>query len=129
MIGPARSSRDASGDGPTGAFWLIVAAPAVWLLVFILAYVVVASACARLPSGAASIGVARTAALVLAVMGVVGIVGVGLAGWRRIPARGGAEGPRPRERFVGWSTVLLSGLSVLAVLYVILTLALFGTCE
>lgn len=131
MTPPTPTSADARSDAPRGALWLIVAAPAIWLVAFVLVYVVVAIGCARSPADSPSIGPARTVALVLAVIGTMAIGGVGLAGWRRIPGKGRDpdDGARLRERFVGWSTLLLSGLSALAMIYLGLTLTLLGSCQ
>ena len=115
------------------SLWRLVAGPATWALHFLLCYVTAAVWCAkhaRLPPSLELRGMlwAYTAAAVLA---------IALFGWRglrhhrwgseRLPHDDPTAGDR--HRFLGFASLLLCGLSLVAVLYTALAIALVGSCR
>lgn len=74
--------------------------------------------------------------IAIAVFTVVAIAGIGIVGWRglRRLRRGGADipheedSPQDRHGFMGFATLLLSALSLVAVLFVALTAVFIDTC-
>jgi hypothetical protein len=119
-------------------------APAIWLTHFVVTYITASIWCAKsAEAGAAAAGNAAmvqvplgTIHLLVAgytVLALAGILLVSLSGWRR--HRHGAETtphdmdtPGDRHRFLGFATVLLSGLSFLATLGVAVSTFYFDTC-
>ena len=74
------------------------------------------------------------AVAVYTVLALVGIGVVGWIGWRRHGYGTGAvphdfDTQADRHRFLGFATVLLSGLSAVAVLYVAAVAMFFRTCR
>ena len=108
-------------------FW-----PALWASHLLLSYVTAAVWCAKyaMPMGPLD-GVATAIAWYTAIA-LAGIAFVGWEGFRR--HRHGTEAtthdldtPEDRYRFIGFATLLLSGLSAVAVLYAALAATFFET--
>jgi len=74
--------------------------------------------------------------IAIAVFTVVALLGIGLVGWRglRRHRRGGADipheedSPQDRHGFMGFATLLLSALSLVATIFVALTAVFIDTC-
>ncbi len=129
-----------NGGAPDGAFaddeeslWWLTAGPLVWVGHFILSYATAAIWCARFavdgepgPTGWA-IGGYTVIALVL-----IGWIGVRAARRvRTVPDHVGhdLDTPGARHRFVAFASLLLAGLSAVAVIYGALVPILVGTCR
>jgi hypothetical protein len=132
------------------SLWLLTMAPVLWGGHLLLCYVTAAVWCAKFaPAGGPLDGV-RTAVALYTAAALVGIVIVGWEGFRRHsypstslgagPATslgaGGTEAtthdldtPEDRHRFLGFATLLLSGLSAVAVLYAAFAATFFETCR
>jgi hypothetical protein len=113
---------------------MLVAGPVVWALHFLLSYVTVAIHCAKAARHAASLGGAATALWIYTALALLMIVAFGVAGWRQ--HRHGdsspphdAPTPADRHRFLGFATLLLCGLSFVAVVYAAFAIAVIGTCR
>ena len=113
--------------------WSLVAGPATWALHFLASYVTAATWCAK-AAPAAPLGGARTAVFAYTVVALAVIAWCGWSGWLR--HRGGGEAPPhdepttgDRTRFLGYATLLLCGLSFVAVAYVALSVVVIGTCR
>lgn len=112
----------------------IVFGPTVWALYFLVAYVVAAVVCVKDPE---AIDTARVALAVTGGLCVLAVAASGaLAGmsWRRDLAHAG-EGRLSdasevsRRAFLAFATVLLDGLSVVAIVFTAAPLLLAGTCR
>lgn len=118
----------------TESLWRLTGGPVVWSAHFLLSYVTVAVWCAKASSRAAPLGDAR---LLLAAYTVAALALIVFFGWRgfRQHSLGKATLPhdedsaQDRHRFLGFATLLLCGLSFVAVLYVAIAIVLIGTCR
>ena len=113
---------------------MLAAAPSVWSAHFGLCYITAAIWCAKAPSALTPLGGVRTA-IVLYTIGA--LAAIGLIGWLGYRAHrfGGeppphdADSPADRHRFMGLATLMLSGLSALAVVYAALVAIFIETCQ
>ena len=113
--------------------WLLAASPTIWAGHFLACYLTGAIWCAKSVGPAGSLGVVRTAVLLYTVVALGGIAVTGWIGYRRHEHGTAAiphdfDTPADRHRFLGFATVLLSGLSAVAVLYVAGAALVFETC-
>lgn len=125
-------------DGPASerrqSLWLLAASPTIWATHFMACYITAAIWCAKAEYPAGTLGAVPTAVGVFTAIGLAGIGVVGGIGWRRHDY-GTAAVPHDfdtradRHRFLGFATVLLSGLSAVAVLYVAVVAVFFRTCR
>lgn len=110
--------------------WMLAASPTIWAGHFLLSYITAAVWCAK---ASGSLGLVRTA---IAVYTVVALAGIAVAAWRgaRQHRYGGTtaphdfDTPEDRHRFMGFATLLLSGLSAVATIFVALTALFIDTC-
>jgi len=125
-----------------GSLWLLTIAPTIWAAHFLASYLTGALWCARFAGPTQALGAVRTAVFWYT---AVAIVGIGVVGWEglrrhRHPSTGlGAGGteatthdldsPEDRHRFLGFATLLLSGLSAVAVLYAAMASTFFESCR
>ena len=134
---------------PTGSrvaghysLWLLTLGPGIWTAHLLLCYITAAVWCAKFAGAGGPLGSVRTAILWYTIAALAGIAVVGWEGFRRHryprgqSGGGGTEAtthdldtPEDRHRFVGFATLLLSGLSALGVLYAALGAAYFETCR
>jgi hypothetical protein len=137
-----RVSPQLSRTPDKGSLWLLTIAPTIWAAHLLLCYVTVAIWCAKAAGPGASLDGVRTAILWYTVVALAGIAVIGWEGLRRhsFPSAAlGASGteatthdldsPDDRHRFLGFATLLLSGLSTVAVLYAAFAATLFDTCR
>lgn len=123
---------------PTGedkqSLWLLAASPTIWAIHFLACYITAAVWCAKVGGATGSLGWVPAAVVIYSVVALGGIALTGWVGWRRHDL-GTATVPHDfdtrsdRHRFLGFATVLLSGLSAVAVLYVAMVAAFFGSCR
>lgn len=116
------------------SLWLLTLGPAIWAVHFVLSYVAAAVWCAKIAGRAGPLGDLRTAIGVLTAIALVGIALVGWRGWRghtfgTATAPHDFDTPADRHRFLGFSTLLLSGLSFVATVFVALCAVFIGSCE
>ena len=114
------------------SLWIMAASPVFWSLHFLVCYGVAAISCGRLGDGSAStmrvIIAGLTVAALLAIAGVSAVA----FGWHRAagdPPPHDADTPEDRRGFMGFATLLLSGLSALGVIYSGLAAVFIRTCE
>jgi hypothetical protein len=113
---------------------LLTYAPAVWLAYFIVCYAAGAIWCGPDPARDHALGAVR---LGIIAAGVIAMLAIGITarqGWRRFSYGEGDrtrddDTPEDRHRFLGFATVLLSGLSAVATLYVALTAVFVHNCR
>jgi hypothetical protein len=116
------------------SLWALVASPALWAAHFMLSYITAAIWCAKASGPEQSLASVRVAIAAYTLAALAGIAVVGWRGWKRqsigsSSAPHDADTPEDRQRFVGLATLLLSGLSAVAVLYAALAAAFIGSCR
>jgi hypothetical protein len=115
------------------SLWLLTASPLIWAVHFLLCYATASIWCAKVVGPGGSLTTVRVAiavysALALAGIGVVGWIGYRRHSFGRAELPHDADTPEDRHRFLGFATLLLSGLSAVAVLYAALVALFFGMC-
>jgi hypothetical protein len=116
------------------SIWMLFIAPSIWALHFLLCYVTAAIWCAKAPSALAPLGAIRTTVAVYTVVALGAIAVIGWMGYRA-HAYGSAslphddDTPEDRHRFMGFATLLLAGLSGVAVVYAALVAVFVETCQ
>lgn len=116
------------------SFWMLVASPALWAVHFGLCYITAAIWCAKVTSALTPLGGVRTAVLVFTVLALAGISLTGWWGYRAHNYGNGSlphddDTPEDRHRFMGYATLLLSGLSGVAVIFAALVVLFVETCQ
>jgi hypothetical protein len=116
------------------SLWMLAASPMVWAAHFLLSYVTASVWCAKFAEPGDSLSGVRTAIGVYTVLALAAIAAVGWRGLRRhrhghaeVPHD--ADTPEDRHRFLGFATLLLSGLSAVAVLYASLVVVFIADCR
>jgi hypothetical protein len=117
-----------------GSLWLLTIAPTIWAAHLLLSYITAAIWCAKFAGMDASLGGVQTAIAWYTTVALVGIAFVGWEGFRRHlygteTTTHDLDSPEDRHRFLGFATLLLSGLSAVAVLYAALAAMYFDTCR
>lgn len=108
----------------------LIAAPLVWAAHFLASYVTAAIWCAKAQR---SFSGARSA---IALYTVTALVAIAMIGWRAYRSHLAApavaedrDSPEARHRFLTFATLLLAGLSAIAIVYAALAAALAGSCR
>jgi hypothetical protein len=116
------------------SLWLLTIAPTIWAAHLLLCYSTAAVWCAKFAESGGALGGVRGALAGYTAVALGGIAYVGWEGLRR--HRHGTEATThdldsadDRHRFVGFATLLLSGLSGVGVLYAALAATYFETCR
>jgi hypothetical protein len=117
-----------------GSLWLLTIAPAIWAAHLLSCYATAAIWCARFAAPGGALNGIRTAIAWYTAVALIGIAVVGWEGFRRHSY--GTEATthdldtrEDRHRFLGFATLLLSGLSAVAVAYAAFAATLFDTCR
>jgi hypothetical protein len=116
------------------SLWMLTVSPGIWAVHFGLCYITAAIWCAKASTALSPLGTIRTT---IGVYTAVALAGIALAGWRgyRAHSYGAASAPHDddtpedRHRFMGYATLLLSGLSAVAVIYAALVAVFVETCQ
>jgi hypothetical protein len=114
--------------------WTLFTAPTVWALHFIVCYVTVAVFCARSLAYGMSFDTVRLALGAVTVLALAVIV---LSAWLAWRQWGFGAGDPPHDEptrhartlFQGFATLLLSGLSFVAVLYMAIPMIVIAECQ
>lgn len=115
------------------SLWLLTVSPVVWAAHFMLSYITASIWCAKMAGTGDSLWSVRLAIIVYTVVALAGISITGWTGYRR-HSYGDAsvphddDTPEDRHRFLGFSTLLLSALSAVAVIYAALVVLFFRSC-
>ena len=115
------------------SLWLLTASPAIWAAHLLLSYITASIWCAKAANPNGSFGSVRAAIIVYTLVALMGICIIGSIGYRR-HSYGAAslphddDTPEDRHRFLGFSTLLLSALSAVAVIYAALVVFFFRSC-
>jgi hypothetical protein len=113
---------------------LLATSPMIWAAHFMLSYLTAAIWCAKMAGPDASLGGVRVA---IAIYTVLALSGIGITGWRALRRHryGTAtlphddDLPEDRHRFLGFAALLLSALSVVAVIYAALVIVFIKSCS
>lgn len=115
------------------SLWYLPAAPLVWAAHFLLCYATAAVWCAKLVSRDGSLLPVQIA---IAAYTTVSLIAVAWLGWRgfkrhreRRPAPHDADTPEDRRAFLGFASLLLAGLSAIAIVYEALPALLIRSCQ
>ena len=116
------------------SLWLLTIAPSIWAVHLLLSYVTAAVWCSKAVGFGGPLGSVRGAIVWYTAIALAGIAVVGWEGFRRHSYGTEAtthdlDSREDRHRFVGFATLLLSGLSALGVLYAALAAQYFETCR
>jgi hypothetical protein len=127
MTAPATSDR-------SEALWLLPASPMVWALHFLLSYATAALWCGKFGGPGAPLDTARLAILGYTLVALAAVAAIGIHGYRRhrfggSPPPHDRDLPEDRHRFLGFATVLLSGMSAIAILYAVLVVVFLEGCD
>lgn len=114
--------------------WLLIVSPVLWGAHFLLCYLTAVIWCAKLAGPDSSLGGVRVA---MAIYTLLALLGIGIIGWHafRRHTFGSTtvphdfDTPQDRHRFLGFATLLLSALSVVATLYTALAAIFIGSCS
>ncbi|TLX54273.1 hypothetical protein DN824_09290 [Stutzerimonas nosocomialis] len=136
MSEPSRPIEQQAPEAPPqerDTLWLITFGPAIWAVHFVLSYVATAVWCAKVAGRGGELGDIRLAIGVLTLFALVGIALTGWRGWRQhsfghATAPHDFDTPGDRHRFLGFSTLLLSGLSFVATIFVALCVVFIRSC-
>jgi hypothetical protein len=115
------------------SLWLLTLSPVIWAAHFLLSYGTASVWCAKVAGPGGSLGGVRVAIVIYTLVALAGIGIVGWIGYRR-HSHGDAsvphddDTPEDRHRFLGFSTLLLSALSAVAVIYAALVVLFFRSC-
>lgn len=115
--------------------WTLIFGPAIWAIHFLLSYITAAVWCAKVVGRSGGLDTARMATAVYTLASLLGIVLTAWFGYRR--HRYGGQGAlrhdrdsdAERHRFLGFTTLLLCGLSFVATLYVAFAAVFIGNCR
>lgn len=114
--------------------WLLIVAPTIWAVHFMLSYITAAVWCEKFAPPDGSLQPVRWAVMGYTVVALAGIACNGWSGFRRHrlgnePLPHDLDTPGDRHRFLGFATVLLAGLSAVAVLFAAVAVLFFHDCR
>ena len=114
--------------------WMLVVSPTIWAVHFGLCYITAAIWCAKVPSALTPLGGVRAAVVIFTGLALGGIFITGWIGYRAHSYGNGSlphddDTPEDRHRFMGYATLLLSGLSGVAVIFAALVILFVETCQ
>jgi hypothetical protein len=116
------------------SLWLLTIAPTIWAMHLLLCYITAAIGCAKFVAPGGSLDGIQSAIGWYTGLALAGIAVMAWEGYRR--HRHGTEATthdldsaEDRHRFLGFATLLLSGLSAVGVIYAALAAAYFETCR
>jgi hypothetical protein len=115
-------------------FWTLFTAPVIWAAHFLVCYVAVAVYCAKAAALSFSFDAVRMALAGFTVVALAAIVLSAYLAWRQW-GYGSHDPPhdeptdRSRKLFQGFATLLLAGLSFVAVVYAAIPLIFIAECQ
>ncbi|MGH8636537.1 MAG: hypothetical protein ACREUZ_05315 [Burkholderiales bacterium] len=117
-----------------GSLWMLTIAPTIWAAHLLLCYITAAIWCARFAPADGPLGGVHTAIMWYSAVALAGIATTGWEGLRRHSYGTEAtthdlDTAEDRHRFLGFATLLLSGLSAVGVIYAALAATYFETCR
>jgi hypothetical protein len=123
-----------TADVPGESLWEMIVPPTIWATHFLACYITAAIFCAKAGALAADLASIRVTIALLTAVALAGIAYSGIRAFRRGGLRGAtaphdADTIADRRRFIAYATLLLSGLSFVATLYVALPALFVATCR
>ena len=116
------------------SLWFLTLSPLFWVAHFLASYITAAIYCAKSEQASVSLDTVRLCISIYTGVALAGIVIVGITGLRRHLRQQGhrvphdEDTPLNRHRFLGFATLLLSGMSFVATVYVAMVAFFFETC-
>jgi hypothetical protein len=116
------------------SLWRLIVSPTAWAMHFLLSYVTVAVWCEKFARAGGSLEPARWAVAAYTLLALAVIGHNGFDAWRRHrlkaePLPHDFDTPGDRHRFLGFATLLLAGLSAVAVLFAVIAVFHFHDCR
>lgn len=116
------------------SLWLLTVSPTIWAAHFLASYVTAAVYCAKAAGPGDSLWPVRVAIAMYTAVALAGIGVTAWVGWRRHDRGPDAaphdiDTPESRHRFLGFATLLLSGLSAVATVYEALPAVFLESCH
>ncbi len=116
------------------SLWVLVASPMIWAAHFLVCYCTAAVACAKIIPPNGSLWKVRVAIAIYTGIALLGVAAVGWHGLARHRFGGSSlphddDSPEDRHRFLGFATMLLSGLSAVAIAYAALAALFIESCR
>lgn len=116
------------------SLWSLTVPLLVWVGYFLASYITAAIWCAKIGGEGGPLGTVRIAIAIYTVVALAAVGALGWRGYRRHRKSGsntpqGADTAAGRHRFLGFSAMLLSGLSAVAILYSAMVPIFIGSCR
>jgi membrane protein implicated in regulation of membrane protease activity len=124
-----------TNDVPGQSLWEMIVSPTIWAVHFLLCYIVAAVYCAKIGLPAADLAPVRVWVAFVTLIALSGIAASGIRASRRGRFEARRRAPHDadtiedRQHFLADATILLSGLSFVATLYVAIAAAFVETCR
>jgi hypothetical protein len=120
---------------PGESLWAMIVSPTIWAVHFLFCYILAAIFCAKAGTPAADLATVRLWIAAFSALALSGIAASGIQAFRlghfmeceRTPHD--ADTIQDRRRFLAYATLLLSGLSFVATLFVALPAVFFASCR
>lgn len=120
---------------PGESLWAMIVAPTIWAVHFLACYILAAIFCAKAGAPSADLTSVRWWIAGFTVLALGGIAACGIQAFRLGHFRAGKAAPhdadtiQDRRHFLAYATLLLSGLSFVATLFVALPVIFFASCR
>jgi hypothetical protein len=120
---------------PGESLWAMIIAPTIWAVHFLACYILAAVFCAKAGAPSADLGPVRWWIAGLTVVALAGIAACAIQAFRLGHFMEGSTAPhdadtiQDRRRFLAYATLLLSGLSFVATVFVALPAVFVASCR
>jgi hypothetical protein len=120
---------------PGESLWAMIVSPTIWAIHFLACYIVAAIFCAKAGAASADLATVRWWIAGFTVLALAGIAASGIQAFRLGHFMEGKAAPHDadtihdRRRFLAYATLLLSGLSFVATLFVALPAVFVASCR
>jgi hypothetical protein len=120
---------------PGESLWAMIIAPTIWAVHFLACYILAAIFCAKAGTPSADLATVRWWIAGLTFVALAGIAACAIQAFRRGHFMEGKAAPHDadtihdRRRFLAYATLLLSGLSFVATVFVALPAVFFASCR
>jgi hypothetical protein len=116
------------------SLWMLAVSPLIWATHFLLCYCTAALWCAKVAGPGGPLAIVRWAIAVYTLLALAGVLVVGFRGLRRLDLSDAArehdfDTRHDRHRFLGFASLLLAGLSALAIVYAALAAVFIESCH
>jgi hypothetical protein len=120
---------------PGESLWAMIVSPTIWAIHFLACYIAAAIFCAKAGTPSVDLATVRWWIAGFTVLALGGIAASGIQAFRLVHFVEGKAAPHDadtihdRRRFLAYATLLLSGLSFVATLFVALPAVFVGSCR